>query len=130
MNLVMPPTVRRHVRSVTSGVILTLLVMVSAECVTAEDLTPAQMACCAMMNHDCGEMAPRQSCCSTVTPRVDQGSALPRMSLPVPHAPVIQLTMHAAASYPPISEHAPSFRGFEPKPPGVPTYLLISTFRI
>ena len=130
MNLLMPSALRRHMRRVTSGLILTLAVTVSAECVSAEDLTPAQMACCAAMNHDCGAMAPKQGCCSTAAPRVDQGSASPRMSLAAPHAGVVQLALQVPASPSLTSRHAQLSRGFDPKPPGVPTYLLISTFRV
>ncbi len=130
MNLLMRSALRRHTRPVICGLILALAAMVSAECVMAEDLTPAQMACCATMNHDCGAMAQKQDCCSTAAPRVDQGSASPRMSLAAPHAGVVRLVMHLPALPSPLSPQKRPFKGFEAKPPGVPTYLLISTFRI
>lgn len=130
MDLLMPSALRRHTRRVTFGLILTLAVMVSVECVSAEDMTPAEMACCAAMNHDCGEMVQKQACCASTAPRVEQGPAVPRIVLAVPQATSVQLPVLAAASYPGESRPAPVFIGVVPKLPGVPTYLLISTFRI
>ena len=130
IDLLMPSALRRHTRRVTLGLILTLAVMVSVECVSAKDTTQAQMACCAAMSHDCGAMAQKQSCCGSTASRVVQGAAVPRVSLMAPDATPVELKTPPPASFHDQSRPVAFFIDVATNPPGVPTYLLISTFRI
>ena len=121
---------RRHVRSSGVALILTLAVMASVQCLLTADMTAAQQACCAAMGHNCGATATDKTCCSSGTPRVDALSAAKRVALSVPaaivmHVAAVDITPpHAAAA------RAPRVDAFAAGPPGVPAYLLNSTFRI
>ena len=92
-------------------------------------MTPEQQVCCASMQHTCGEMAIETSCCTgerqpsagmvgATTASATLAAASPTAviaALPVPAAP-------AGVAF--VVDAAPV------RPPGVPTYLFISAFRI
>lgn len=69
---VMRKWIFRWTRPIGWTLAVALAVALSANCVTGEEMTPAQMACCAAMGHDCGAMAQKADCCSHESPRVAQ----------------------------------------------------------
>ena len=107
-----------------------LIAMLSASCLAAESMTPAQKACCAAMNHDCGQMAVSEGCCTghaqedrSLSPanRVDTATpALPLLVavLDVPEPLALAPRLVTDASTTPV------------KPPGTSTYLIVSSFRL
>lgn len=110
---------------------LALAVVVSADCMTARDLTAAQKACCAAMGHDCGEGAVRPDCCPAPTAQIAQLSVAKTVPLVTAPQPVLASVL---ALTEPLADACLAVRDFlngsSRKPPGVPTYLLISTFRL
>lgn len=121
---------RRNIRSLASALMLTFAIGVSAQCVSASQMTAAQQACCAAMGHDCGTAAKEQGCCSSEAPRVDVVSAAKRMTISAPYAAVTQVAATEIARPLLVITRAGWFDHAAPSPPGVPTYILISTFRI
>ena len=121
---------RRQTRGLAAGLLVAISVALSAQCVTTAEMSLAEQACCALMGHDCGPMAGEHECCKSEAPRIDQRSAEPRATLPVPHAPAIDLDLPPATSHLDSGASVPVFTGLVVKPPGVPTYLLISTLRL
>ena len=109
--------------------IATLILLLSATCVTAAEMTSAEMACCAAMEHDCGAAAKEQGCCSS-TPQDNAGSIAKRVSIPAPHATVVQIMSTNVTFERPARAYATTIDDMAPSPPGTSTYLLISTFRI
>ena len=119
---------RRHARVTASLAVAALAVMVFATCVS-KAMTPEEMACCEAMHHDCGEMAVQSSCCGG---RADQDHSLAATKPTMAPVPVAELVAIVATPYEPhqvdsgiwVSETS------SPSPPGVPTYLFVSSFRI
>ena len=81
------------------------------------------------MNHDCGEAAPQMSCC---VGKADQQQSLAAAKTTAAPAPIPVLVAILATVY-----ESPSFESrtwvsdtSSPSPPGVPTYLFVSSFRI
>ena len=107
----------------------TAIIALSATCVSAADMTPAQPACCAEMMHDCGAASVEQSCCPPDAVRVDAFTAVKvdgvafRVAMPAVVLPPLEPT---ACLRPAIR----TARSIAATPPGPPTYLFISTFRI
>lgn len=92
--------------------------------------TPEQKACCAAMQHGCGEMALATSCCAGER-QTDPGMVVAKAAatLFALDSPVGT----AAAFLVPIASDAARAFGLDTvtvEPPGVPTYLLVSSFRI
>jgi hypothetical protein len=54
---------RRHVRVTVSAAIAVLSAMPIVTCMFGADMTLLHEACCAVMQHECREMAPQSSCC-------------------------------------------------------------------
>ena len=110
--------------------LIAALALLSSVVCYAGETPQIEMACCATMAHDCGRMAPAHECCSTEAPRVEQGSTVARVAI---DPPVVVLI--AVLTAPPVMETV-STSTFAPaspasiKPPGVPTYLAVSSFRI
>lgn len=107
----------------------TLAVMLAATtgatCLSAAQQTPAERACCAAMAHACGDMTLESACCATEAASdyaLVAASPLPP-ALPVPVldesigfiAPAVRLGVRDTS---------------RARPPGVPTYLFVSSFRI
>ena len=107
-----------------------IAVIASASCLTAKDMTPEQKACCAAMDHDCGAAAIDAGCCSGEAAKANSVSAA---SVQTPtFAPVAMLVAVLDFAAPLTSLHRSGGRGTGApvRPPGIPTYLLVSTFRI
>lgn len=118
------------IRPVAGMLMLAFAVLPSARCL-ATSLMPEQEACCATMAHDCGKKAVTVSCCPGETRQIE-GVVTPKVG--VAFAPVVALVALLVAAAPaavPTSAQAAS--GPETSstgPPGIPTYLFVSSFRI
>lgn len=116
----------RTTRLITWVLMVAFVVMLSADCVTAKEMTPAQKACCAAMGHNCGAVAKEQGCCKVDSQQVEQFAAAKRVTAPPPVVvvwPAAVLPETLTSSF--VLRHVPldsSSHG----PPGVPRYLLIS----
>lgn len=94
-----------------------------------DEMTPEQKACCAAMGHDCGDDGTRPDCCTTIAPQETKFSALKIAVVPAPVLNVVAVlapSVPAAALVTPRAMLDLSNR----RPPGVPAYVLTSTFRI
>ena len=103
--------------------------VVSATCVSAAQMTPEQHACCEAMRHDCGKAAVQMSCCGG---RVDQDQTLAAAkttATPVP-SPVLVAILAIVYEPPSLDSRTWVSDTSSPSPPGVPTYLFVSSFRI
>ncbi len=119
----------RYSRTIAVVQASALAVVLSATCLVDAGMTPAQKACCEAMGHDCNHMAQPQRCCPVETPRIAQASVLARFYPLPPAAPVSllpQLVSGSCVRSLPRSTSA----GFSPLSRGVPTYVLVSAFRI
>jgi hypothetical protein len=117
-----------RLRPIASTLILVFAVVSSAECLTA-GLSAEQKACCAAMQHDCGKMRVESSCC---TGDVENLQGLTATKPSVGLLPVVALV---AILTTPLTPIAVAPRASVPDlssigPPGVPTYLFVSSFRI
>ena len=118
---------RRRIRRVAVAVALGTTLF--ATCLTATELPTQAEACCAAMHHDCSGASMESSCCAV------SSAAAPAVmpAKPADHAAAAGLT---AVTLPRTVEHVsrrrPVRRGahVSPSPPGVPTYLFVSSFRI
>jgi len=109
---------------------LALVVVSSATCLLAAETTPAQKACCAAMNHDCGAMAIEQGCCATESPSLTSLASSTPSSLVAPPA-LVPVGMAAAALAPPVRVRTlDAFDLAPPIHPSRPTYLFVSVFRL
>ena len=117
-------------RPVAAAMMFAVVAMLSASCLAAENMTPAQKACCAAMNHDCGHMAITEGCCTgpaqddtNVSPanRVEAASQVP---------PVLVAVLDAMEPIATATGLAAFARTSPVKPPGTSTYLLVSSFRL
>lgn len=104
-------------------------VMLSSNCLTGAEMTEAQMACCVTMGSECGHHAQDMTCCSIESQRVEQSPAVKSITIPQPVAVANELATFAEVPQW-LVHRGHHFDGFTPKPPGVPTYLLVSTLLI
>ena len=116
----------RALRPVAVTLVVAIAAIVSANCLTARTQTAAERACCAAMAHHCGEAAINAKCCGERTQNRDSVAALTAAALtaPVPGLLAI-LDMPAVATGSGVAVSSVFV-----KPPGIPTYVLVSTFRI
>lgn len=121
--------IKRTLRPITWTLAVAFAVVLSAQCVTAEDMTPAQQACCVVMGHDCGPMI-QQDCCAMESHNVDQLVAVKSVSV----KPVLTLVATPFAT--PVSVYvstpllqAAHDRSLQPLA-DVPTYLRVSALLI
>jgi hypothetical protein len=119
----------RAMRSVAAATVMVIVGVLTASCLAAERMTPEQRACCEAMKHHCGEAALTTGCCGQTqdSQTLDASNRVEAPThvlgfdavaiLDLPLAPVV--AQHRALT-------APSLL----KPPGPPTFLLISSLRI
>lgn len=118
-----------RLRLVAAVLAAVMTVAVSVNCY-APSRSQAEKDCCAKMSNDCGRLAQAHECCRSEAPRVDQGSAVTRMSLAPPAVTVIAVLAPDLAVSLPANTHRERFSAFSVRPPGLPTYLLVSSLRI
>ena len=112
-----------------AGVLVLAVATVSfAECFATAQ-TPEQHACCAAMKGDC-EMAVSAACCAPEATDA-QGLTATTQTITVAAVAVLVAILPASAVASPASSHViPAPDGSASGPPGVPTYLFLSSFRI
>ena len=129
----MGPLMRRlrklMIRPVAGALMLAVAVVSSGECLRAAQMTPDQHACCVAMKGEC-EMAITASCCGT---EASESLGVIATKATVDLVPVSVLV--AVLSLPAVAESLDSHIAAAPEasssgPPGVPTYLFVSSFRI
>ena len=120
----------RAMRPIAGGVMLAVAVVLSGNCVTAKDVTPQQKACCAAMGHDCGALAIEQACCEGEAKKVDALTPLSAPDFATAPVPVLVALLDALTTPAMPTGFFNSASRAQVRPPGIPTYLLVSTFRI
>jgi hypothetical protein len=115
---------------VAGAVTLSMAVVLSVSCLAAKEMTPEEKVCCAAMGHDCGAAAVEVNCCSGEAAKVDALAPITIETLASAPLPVVV----ALLEMPDLVDRVSGIRhsGSQPpvRPPGIPTYLLVSTFRI
>lgn len=108
-----------------------LIAMLSASCLAAESMTPAQKACCAAMAHDCGEMALTAGCCASHVSKDTSLSTANRVEAAAPQAVPMLVAVLVALEPPAPDARRVAHASTTPvKPPGTSTYLIVSSFRL
>jgi hypothetical protein len=125
----MPKFFKRAVRSLAGLLILALAVVSFVQCAFGNAKTARLMACCAAMHGECGHMA-ISSCCPPETQSVPGSVATKPTTAPAPIAVLLAVlpTPALAISSGPRPLFAPDARSAGP--PGVPTYVFVSSFRV
>ncbi|MGH9258063.1 MAG: hypothetical protein ACRD3C_26175 [Vicinamibacterales bacterium] len=117
-------------QSLTWVLAFALALVPSAMCVLSADMTEAQRACCAAMNHDCGGMAVKQDCCpSEAQSLVGFTSGPPPFQIVAPTPVVVTIAAREPLRVVRVSPSAALDSG-APSPSSSPTYLLVSVFRL
>ena len=120
----------RTMRPVAAAMMFAVVAMLSASCLAAENMTPAQKACCAAMNHDCGHMAITEGCCTG--PAQDDTNVSPanRVEVATPTLPVLVAVLDVPEPVSQAAGIATPASTAPVKPPGTSTYLIVSSFRL
>jgi hypothetical protein len=105
-----------------------MLILPSVNCFAA-DMTPTEMACCAM-SHDCGGTPQKLDCCRAEPARVDQSAGVARVSIAAPIVTAILLLTLESGTPSVLKAHGSTSSVRSVKPPGLPTYLAVSSLRI
>ena len=120
---------RGHSHAAAAAGATGLVFMLLATCLSASDMTPEQKACCASMHGDC-DMAIASPCCAG-QPQAYRGIVASRpaamlmaVAVPIAMLPPSVLTIDPSAQMALITPAVAS------SPPGIPTYLFVSSFRI
>lgn len=124
----MPKFVTRTIRLVAGALVLAVAIAPSVECFASAQMTPARHACCAAMNGEC-DVAVTASCCPTDTDSLVFISTKQTVDFNPVAVLVAILSMPAIADSLEWRTVAPAETSAS-GPPGVPTYLYISSFRI
>ena len=117
-------------RFVTWALALALAVVSSATCILGADVTEAQKACCAAMNHDCGDKGVEQDCCLVDSPNLQGLTSGPLVAPLVPPALVALNTLAAEPQLTAAFFGSAALDAGAPKPSSTPTYLFVSVFRL
>jgi hypothetical protein len=121
---------RQQARLIALAPMVAVAMVVFATCVAAATATPAQRACCEAMNHDCGEMAMQSSCCTGAAQDHWRLGAAAKSSDQMVSAPLLVATVIGVDPPPLFPAGEAIRRSSSPSPPGVATYLFVSSFRI
>jgi hypothetical protein len=82
------------------------------------------------MSQVCGHMARAQSCCRVESLRIDQGAVSAKFSSDPPSVVVVALLPRMSVDDAIALSASASHAGLSPPARGVPTYVLVSAFRI
>ena len=127
---VMRRFLRQHTKPVGSVLLSVFILVLSVTCLAQQQMTEAQMACCASIAADCGaSMGQEHTCCPTESPRLDQqpAAAGPRLVAPAPELIAFLMFGLDAAISPGVFSNEP-----EVSPPlaARPAYLTLSVLRV
>ena len=117
-------------RPVAAAMMFAVVAMLSASCLEAENMTPAQKACCAAMNHDCGQMAISEGCCTGHTQETRSLSPATRVETATPALPVLVAVLDVPEPLASAPHFVRAASTTPVKPPGTSTYLIVSSFRL
>lgn len=114
-------------RSAALGLMAALMLSIGAQCLVGQEMTTAQMVCCAGTEHDCGDAAVAQECCESE--RAEQAQLVTE-SLQV--APPVAVLSHAIVALvrPPDTRSALAIETTPLQASSPPKYLLLATFLI
>ena len=117
-----------HVRRSTALVLMTALALsVAAQCLVGQEMTAAQMACCAGTDHDCNSVVTADCCRSEQADREQFVTAIQQLVSP----PALASTAIAALVWPRSPERAASGHdATELQAPSPPKYVLLASFLI
>lgn len=117
-------------RLLAATMAIAVIVLSSATCLLAVEMTPAQKACCAAMNHDCGEMALETGCCPSESPSLISLAAA-SLTPQVASADCVAVSVGAANLIPPVDlRTVAAFDSSAPRYSSRSTHLLVSVFRL
>ena len=119
---------RRRARTIASGALAAMTVVLFATCVAAAELPADLMPCCRAMHHDCGETSVQASCCGGELQDARSLAATKPTTGPGPAA--VLTTSLPMVCAPDMAERQPRIAVRSSGPPAVPSYVLISSFRI
>jgi hypothetical protein len=117
-------------RLVAGAMTFAVAAVVSASCLAAENMTPAQRACCAAMEHDCGEMKISAGCCGGQTQDADSLTAMAKVDVAASLAPSVIVTLDGPEPVGSVASMVRTASSTPVKPPGTSTYLVVSSFRL
>lgn len=117
-------------RPVAAAMMFAVFAMLSASCLAAENMTPAQKACCAAMDHDCGHMAITEGCCPGYTQEDTSLSPAGRVDVATPVPPVLIAVLDLPEPASQAAGVVAPASTMPVKPPGTSTYLVVSSFRL
>jgi hypothetical protein len=118
-------------RPVAAAMMFAVVAMLSATCLAAESMTPAEKACCAAMTHDCGEMAISEGCCTAPAQEGTSLFATSRVEMPAPALPPLVAILDVPEPLGLDAAGIATSTSTTPvKPPGTSTYLIVSSFRL
>ena len=117
-------------RLVANAVVVAVVVMLSANCLGADVMTPAQKACCAAMAHDCGHMALTEVCCTGQAQEHQGIASASRAEVATTAVPVLLAVLEQPGPLTGNGQTVSLVSETPVKPPGTSTYLLVSSFRI
>lgn len=115
----------RRLASVTLVTVMAL--SLAAQCLVGQEMTTAQMACCAGTEHDCGGAAVTEDCCQTE--RAEQAQLVNQL---LQVAPPVAVLSHASFALvrPPEMRSAFELEAMPVKASSPPKYVLLATFLI
>jgi len=126
----MVPGMRPAGRLLAGTMAIALMVVSSATCLLAVEMTPAQKVCCAAMNHDCGEMALEKGCCPSESPSLTSLAAA-TLTSQTASPDCVAVTVGAADLIPTLNlGTAAAFDSHSRRYSSRSTHLLVSVFRI
>ena len=125
----MPKVFKRTVRSLASLLILALAVIPIVQCAFGSAKTGTLMACCAAMHGECGHMA-ISSCCPPETQNVPGLVATKPTVAPAPIAVLLAVLPAPALAICNGSRPLFAADARSTGPPGIPTYVFVSSFRV
>lgn len=121
------PRVRQ---SIGVALMMALVLSIGAQCVVGQEMTTAQMACCAGTDHDCGTAAAAPECCQN--DGAAQGALAAALVQPVVFPPDLVSSVVVDFATPPDT-HAASGINVD-RPPSIaaspPKYVLLASFLI
>ena len=120
---------RRSVRPAGWVLAVILFATASVDACAAASQTQTEAACCAAMAHACGAMAITTPCC-TGSGHTERGLIAAGIAKTLVAPSLSFVLTHALAGLDTPAQGLAAFRRVQIRPPGVPTYLLVSSLRI
>lgn len=114
-------------RSTSLALMTAFVLSLGAQCLVGQEMTTAQMACCAATDHDCGAAAATEDCCQGE--RAEQDQLLTQAQHLVPPVALITSTIPALV---PTDTYTSAFdvNTTELKAASPPKYVLLASFLI